>query len=96
MKKIVLDPSVEISLGTLDEEGARRVRGWFKYLENWDTDEAVRKNSVPLSEMPGVYVLRTTIDLLIFFQIEGDNITVIDIARRKAILATAGRNSGDN
>ena len=90
MKKIVLSEDVEMALRTLDPAGVRRVKAWFTYLERWDTDEAVRRNSMPLEKMPGVYVLRTTTDLMIFFRIDGDTVTVLDIAKRKAILATQG------
>lgn len=91
MKKIVLGPSVEIALRTLDPEGEERMRTWFDYLQRWDTDDAVRKNSVKLEGMPGVYVLETTTDLRIFFRIDGDTITVLDIAKMAAILASGGR-----
>jgi hypothetical protein len=88
MKKIVLDPSVEIALRTLDQDGVRRVHAWFTYLERWDTDEVVRKNSQQLPGIPDVYVLRTTTDLRIFFRIDGDTITVLDIAKKAAIMAS--------
>ena len=90
MKKIVLSEDVEFALRTLDPEGVRRVKTWFTYLERWDTDEEVRRNSMPHEKMPGVYVLRTTTDLMIFFRIDGDTVTVLDIAKLKAILATQG------
>jgi hypothetical protein len=91
MKKLLLAPEVEIALRTLDQEGVRRVNAWFACLQRWDTDEVVRENSAPLEEMPGVYVLRTTTDLRIFFRIEGETITILDIARKAAILASGGR-----
>jgi mRNA-degrading endonuclease RelE of RelBE toxin-antitoxin system len=93
MKKVVLSPAVEIAMRTLDPDGARRVHAWFDYLKQWDTDEVVRKNSKPLQEMAGVYVMRTTTDIRIFFQIDGDTITVLDIAKKSAIL-TSGHVSG--
>jgi len=86
MKKIVLDPSVEIALRTLDQDGVRRMHAWFSYLERWDTDEVVRKNSEQLSGMPRAYMMRTTTDIRIFFRIDGDTITVLDVAKKAAIL----------
>jgi len=65
MKKVVLAPAVEIAMRTLDPDGVRRVHAWFSYLERWDTDEVVRRNSEQLQEMPGVYVMRTTTDIRI-------------------------------
>jgi hypothetical protein len=94
MKKVILAPDVEIALRTLDPEGVRRAHAWFACLQRWDTDDVVRKNSEPLEEFPGVYVLRTTTDLRIFFRIESDTITILDIARRAAILAS-GHASGE-
>ena len=91
MKKLLLSPEVEIALRTLDPESVRRVNAWFACLQRWDTDEVVRENSDPLEDMPGVYVLRTTTDLRIFFRIDGDTITILDIARKAAILASGGR-----
>ena len=90
MKKIVLSEDAEFTLRTLDPAGVRRVKSWFTYLKRWDTDEAVRQNSGPLEDMPGVYVLRTTTDLRIFFRIDGDTITILDIAKLAAILASRG------
>jgi hypothetical protein len=93
MKKVVLAPDVEIAMRTLDPDGVRRVHAWFSYLERWDTDEEVRKNSVQLKEAPGVYLMRTTTDIRIFFRIDGDTITVLDVAKKAAIL-TSGQISG--
>jgi hypothetical protein len=88
--EVVLAPDAEIAMRMLDPDGARRVRAWFSYLERWDTDEIVRRNSEPLPEMPGVYMMRTTTDLRIFFQADGDTVTVLDIAKKAAILTTRG------
>lgn len=93
MKNVVLSPAVEIAMRTLDPDGVRRVHAWFDYLKQWDTDEVVRKNSKPLQEMAGVYVMRTTTDIRIFFEIDGDTITVLDIAKKSAIV-TSGHVSG--
>lgn len=91
---MILAPDVEIALRTLDPEGVRRAHAWFACLQRWDFDEVVRKNSEPLEDLPGVYVLRTTTDIRIFFRIEGDTVTILDIAKRAAILSS-GHVSGD-
>ncbi len=93
MKKVVITPAVEIAMRTLDPDGVRRVQSWFSYLERWDTDETVRKNSVPLEELPGVYMMRTSTDIRIFFRIDGDTVTILDIAKKAAIL-TSGHVAG--
>jgi hypothetical protein len=90
MKQVVTAPAVDLSLRSLDPDGARRVRAWFEYLERWDEDEVVRNNSLPLPGHEGVYILRTTTDIRIFFTIEGDTITVLDVARRPAIVTSGG------
>jgi hypothetical protein len=90
MKRVVTAPAVDIALSSLDPDGVRRVRAWFDYLKRWDEDEVVRQNSLPLPGHEGVYVLRTTTDLRIFFTIEGDTITVRDVAQKRAILTSGG------
>ena len=88
MKKVVLSPTVDIALRMLDADGVRRVQAWFSCLERWDTDEHVRKNSHQLTDVPGVYMMRTTTDIRIFFEIDGDTITVLDVAKKAALLAS--------
>jgi hypothetical protein len=90
MKKVVYAPAVELSLGALDPDGVRRVHAWFDYLAQWDEEEAVRKSSVELPGHPGVHLLRTSTDLRIFFRIDGDTITVLDVAKLSTILASGG------
>jgi len=90
MKKVDFSPAVEIATRSLDPDGVRRVQAWFDYLKRWDEDEIVRKNSVPLKEIPGVYVMRTTTDIRVFFRIQGDTITVLDVAKTPAILMSGG------
>jgi hypothetical protein len=90
MKKVVISPAVEIAMRSLDPNGERRLNAWFDYLRRWDEDEVVRKNSVLLDQIPGVYVMRTTTDIRIFFRIDGDTVTVLDVAKTPAILASGG------
>jgi hypothetical protein len=89
MKKIVTTPPVDIALDSLDEASVRRVNAWFDRLRNWDKDSFVRGRSHSLEEIPGVYVLFTSTDLRIFFKIDGDTITIVDIAKQSTILASA-------
>lgn len=91
MKTVVTNaPAVELSMRSLDPDGVRRVHAWFHYLERWDEDEVVRKNSVELPDHPGIFVLRTTTDIRIFFRIDGDTITILDVGTKPAILASGG------
>lgn len=88
MKNVQFAPAVELSMSSLDLDGVQRVQAWFEYLKRWDEDEVVRKNSLPLPGHHGVYVLKTTTDIRIFFRIDGDMITVLDIAKQSAIIAS--------
>lgn len=88
MKKVQYTPAVELSMTSLDPDGVRTVHAWFDYLKRWDEDEVVRKNSLALPGHKGVYVLRTTTDIRVFFRIDGDTITVLDIAKQSAIIAS--------
>jgi mRNA-degrading endonuclease RelE of RelBE toxin-antitoxin system len=94
MKKIVITPAVEVALRTLDEENRRHVRSWFDRLANQDEDDFVRSHSHSLSSIPGVQVLKTSTDLRIFFRMEGNTITILDVAMKQSIIAS-GANSGD-
>lgn len=90
MKKIVISRLVEIALSPLSPAEAGQVYAEFDCLRRWDEDEAVRNNAIPLDSVPGVYVLRTTTDLRVFFRIDDDTITILDVARLSTILTTAG------
>lgn len=90
MKTVVLSPAVEIAMRSLTPDGVRRLHAWFDYLQRWDEDPVVQKNSVRLDSIPGVYVMRTTTDIRIFFRIDGDTVTVLDVAKTPAILTSGG------
>lgn len=94
MKNVVFAPAVDLSMRSLDQDGVRRVHAWFDYLKRWDEDEQVRKNSLSLPDHPGVLVLRTTTDIRVFFRIDGDTITVLDVAKKPAILTSGGISLG--
>jgi hypothetical protein len=85
MKEVITTPLVDVALRTLDNENRRRVRDWFHRLANWDGDEFVRKHSHSLDSLPGVYVVRASTDLRIFFKIQGNTLTVVDIATKQSI-----------
>ena len=88
MKKVVTSPAVDIALRSLDAEGVRKVHAWFNHLQNWDNDEFVRNRSHSLEGFSDVYVLRTSTDIRIFFKIEGNTITVLDVATKRAIMTS--------
>jgi mRNA-degrading endonuclease RelE of RelBE toxin-antitoxin system len=93
MKKVVITQSVQVALRTLDDETRRRVNAWFEHLANWDGDEYVRSHSHSLDSIPGVYVLKTSTDLRIFFTMQGNTVTIIDIAKKQSII-TSGQTLG--
>jgi mRNA-degrading endonuclease RelE of RelBE toxin-antitoxin system len=88
MKKVVTTPAVDIALRTLDSEGVRKVQAWFDHLRNWDGDEFVRTHSHSLEGVSGAYLLRTSTDIRIFFRIDGDTITILDVAKKPAIMTS--------
>jgi hypothetical protein len=88
MKTVVTTPAVESALRTLDAAGRRSVHAWFDHLGNWDQDEFVRTHSHSLEGVAGAFVLKTNSDIRIFFRIDGDTITILDLAKKSAILAS--------
>ena len=94
MKNVIYAPAVDLSVRSLDSDGVRRVHAWTDHLKRWDEDEVVRKNSIALPEHQGVYVLRTTTGIRVFFRIDGDTITVLDVANKSAIVASGGVHIG--
>jgi mRNA-degrading endonuclease RelE of RelBE toxin-antitoxin system len=86
MKKIVITPAVKVALRTLDDDTRRRVDSWLTRLANWDGDEFVRRHSQSLDSPPGVFVLKTSTDLRIFFTIQGNTVTILDIGKEQSIL----------
>jgi mRNA-degrading endonuclease RelE of RelBE toxin-antitoxin system len=88
MKEVITTPFVDVALRTLDNENRRRVHDWFHRLANWDGDELVRNHSYSLDSLPDVHVLKTDSDLRIFFKIQGNTLTVVDIATRQSIEAS--------
>jgi hypothetical protein len=94
VKTVVKAPAVDLSLQSLDPDGVRKVQAWFDYLARWDEDEVVRNNSFPLPGHEGVYVLRTSTDIRIFFRIDGGTLTILDVAKLAAIIASGGISVG--
>jgi hypothetical protein len=90
MKKVVTTLPVDIALRTLEADDVRKIHAWFDHLRNWDGDAFVRTHSHSLEEVPGVHVLNTSTDIRIFFRIDGNTITILDIAKKSAIMRSAG------
>ena len=93
--RVVITAPVEIALRTLGQEDRERVRAWLRHLENWEGDSFLRTHSYKLSPSESTYVLHTSTDIRIFFTLEGDTITVLDVAKRPGIL-TSGQLLGDD
>jgi hypothetical protein len=87
--KVVLTERVRNVMRTLGHEDLQRVQAWLDHLANWETDEFVRNHSVTLNvDERIVYMFRTSTDLRIFFTIDKDILTVIDIAKKETILSS--------
>lgn len=91
MMRVITSPAVEIAMRTLDDDGRRRVHAWLDHLKRWDTDPAVQKASMALEGQPNLYMLLTTTEIRIFFRIEQQTITVLDVANQAAIAASGSR-----
>ena len=79
----------DIALRTLSEDDRQRALAWQDHLRNWEGDQFVRTHSHKLSSSENTYVLQTSTDLRIFFTKEDDKITVFDIAKLSALLASS-------
>jgi mRNA-degrading endonuclease RelE of RelBE toxin-antitoxin system len=88
MKTIVTTPSADIALRSLDSASVRQVQSWFDHLRDWDSDPYVRNRSHSLEAVSGVNVLRASSDLRIFFKIDGNTVTIVDIAKKPAIVVS--------
>jgi mRNA-degrading endonuclease RelE of RelBE toxin-antitoxin system len=80
--KVIKPQSVTVAIRTLCEEDRRKIIAWFDHLGNWEHDEHVQKLSKKTSEKD-VYVLNTSDDLRIFFQLDipKQEIVIVDIAK---------------
>jgi hypothetical protein len=90
MKTLAISPTVEIALSSLGPQEVQRLHDRFDRLRRWDDDQGVRNNSTSLDRIPGVYITRAPGDVHIFFRIDGDTVTILDVARTSAILASGG------
>ena len=88
MKKIVTTLGVDIALRTLDAPEVQKVQAWFARLRNWDKDAYVRRHSHRLEDDPAIYLLTPRSEIRIFFQIDGDTITILDVTKESVILAS--------
>jgi hypothetical protein len=73
--------AAEIQLLTADDRGRRSIMAWIDNLKRWETDPYVREHSHKLNGDDNVYLLVTDSDLRIFFSLEKDEITVLDLAK---------------
>lgn len=86
---VKLTQPAEIALRTLNQEDRRRVAAWLDHLKNWENDSFVRENTRPLATNGAekVYILRTSMDLFIFFTIDDREIQVLDMAHHDTLEA---------
>jgi mRNA-degrading endonuclease RelE of RelBE toxin-antitoxin system len=92
MKVNVTEPA-EIVLRNLSDDDRRRVWAWINNLERWETDPFIQEQSKKLDAGGNDYMLVTNTDLRIFFTLEKESITVLDVAK-KATIISSGKISG--
>jgi hypothetical protein len=93
MKRLVTTAPVDIALRSLESDDVRKVQASFDQLRNWNGDASVGTHSYRLEAVPDVYVLRVGKDIRIFFKIDGNTITILDVAKKSAIIAS-GKSPG--
>lgn len=95
---VAVSNAAKIAVSSLTDEDRRRVHFWFDHLRNWPSDPEVQKNSTrPLPEdEPNTYVLRGASGVRIFFTVDEDQITVVDVARKESLRTVkAGDHRGE-
>jgi len=85
MKVTVAEPA-QIVLRNLSDDDRRRVWAWIEKLERWDTDRFVKQHSKKLNADDNIYMLLTSSDVRVFFALEADAITVLDVAKKSTII----------
>lgn len=90
---VTLSQPATIAMRTLPEDDRRRVASWIDHLKNWHNDPFVRSHSRRLDGDDGVYMLLTSTDFRVFFELQDREITVLDIARQD-MLQSFGQASG--
>src|SRR5205823_9485446 len=83
--KVELTYPAWIAITTLKVDDRRDVEAWLDHLKNWENDEIARANSKRLAGEEPLYLLKTNTDLRLFFEVRGDEITVLDVARQDTI-----------
>ena len=86
---------MEIVLRNSRETERQKVLWWIDALEKWGTDPYIMENSKKLNDYDNTYMLITTSDLRLFFSVEKDEITVMDVARKATILASRPKSGTD-
>jgi hypothetical protein len=73
----------EDQISTLGEIDRRRVTALCNDLRNWHIDESVRKLAHRVPSMENAYLLRTSSDWRIGFQLSQDTVTILSIFRKE-------------
>jgi mRNA-degrading endonuclease RelE of RelBE toxin-antitoxin system len=90
---VTVAESAQIVLRNLSDDDRRKVWAWINNLERWETDPFVKQHSKKVDAGQNVYMLLTSTDVRIFFALEKDSITVLDVAK-KATIISSGHISG--
>ncbi len=82
---VTISDIAQIPLISMNDEDRRRATAWFDYLRKWGKDDFLAANARKLPNRENVYLLDTLSDLMIFFSVEGDEISILDVARRETL-----------
>ena len=84
--KVMFADSVLIALRNISQDDRNKIRVWFGYLERWESDPFAREHSRKLEGGENVYMLVTSTEVRIFFRLEKETITILDVANQSTIV----------
>jgi hypothetical protein len=90
---VTIAEPAQIALRNLSSDNRQRVEAWIDNLKRWDADPFVREHSKRLEASDNIFMLVTSTDIRIFFALEKDTITVLEVAK-KATIVSSGHISG--
>ncbi len=90
MNVTVAEPA-QIALRNLSDDDRRRVWAWIDNLKRWESDPFVQQHAKKLDAGDNTYMLLTSTEFRLFFSLEKDAITVLDVAKKATIIGSGER-----
>ena len=80
-----MSEDASFALATLGEDDRRTISAWLDHLRDWRNDPFLRSRAKRLKPDEELYVLHLGRDLVIAFQIAGNQATILSIFRGEAL-----------